>query len=131
MTLPIWRDKLAAELAAAQATKRAATARLSGEQIQLAVDLADRLFSYREATRNLSLIRDRLLSKARMSIEVARTAYLSGKTDFLNLIEAQRALLAIQLDEAEARTQRELSLAEISLMIVGQPPTNAPVLNPK
>ncbi len=131
MTLPIWRDKLAAELAAAQATKRAATARLSGEQIQLAVDLADRLFSYREATRNLSLIRDRLLSKARMSIEVARTAYLSGKTDFLNLIEAQRTLLAIQLSEAEARTQRELSLAEISLMIVGQPPTNAPVLNPK
>src|SRR6266550_1975743 len=40
ITLPMWRDKVAAEIAAAQAGRRAAEARLSAEQIALAVEFA-------------------------------------------------------------------------------------------
>jgi outer membrane protein TolC len=128
MTLPIWRDKIAAEIAAAQAGKRSAQARLSAEQIALAVDFADKLFTFRESARNLELLRDRLIPKARLSLAVARAGYLSGQIDFLNLIDAERALLGFQLAEVEARTQRELALAELSLLIVGLPPANAPML---
>ena len=32
--------------------------------------------------------------------------------------------------EVEARVQRELALAELSLLIIGTPPTGAPVLPP-
>ncbi len=128
MTLPIWRDKIAAEIAGAQARKRAAEARLSNEQIMLAVDFADKTFSFRESTRNLELLRDRLIPKARKSLEVARAGYLSGQIDFFNLIDAERTLLNFQLAEVEVRTQRELVLAELSLLILGQPPAGAPVL---
>ncbi len=130
MTLPIWRDKIAAELASAQNRKSAAEARFSAEQIALAVEFADKLFSFRENSRAIALIDERLLPKARMSLEVARASYLSGKTDFLNLIDAQRALLAFELTAVEARLQREMVLAEISLLILGQPPAQAPLLFP-
>lgn len=130
MTLPLWRDKIAAQLAAAQAGKRAATARLSTEQIQVAVDLAEKNYLLRETARNLTLIQDALLPKGRQSLAVARSAYLSGATDFLNLIDAQRTLLGFELAQVEAQTQRELALAELSLLIVGFAPPNAPVLAP-
>ncbi len=128
VTLPIWRDKIAAEIAEAQAGKRMAEARLSAEQIALAVDFAEKSFLLRTANRNLELLQQRLLPRARQSLEVARVAYLSGQLDFLNLIDAQRTLLAFELGEVEARTQRELTLAELSLLILGQPPAHAPLL---
>jgi hypothetical protein len=37
-------------------------------------------------------------------------------------------LLDFQLSEVEARLQRELALAELSILILGAPPLNAPVL---
>jgi len=130
VTLPIWRDKIAAQIAEAQAGKRASEARLSAEQIALAVEFAEKSFMFREATRNLELLTERLLPKARQSLEVAQSGYVSGKVDFLNLLDAERTLLGFQLSEVEARVQRELALAELSLLILGTPPANAPVLPP-
>jgi outer membrane protein TolC len=128
MTLPVWRDKLAAELAAAQAGKRAAQARLSAEQILLAVDFAEQTYLIREADRGLTLLRERLLPRARQSLEVSRAAYRSGQVDFLNVIDAERSLLDFQLDEIAAQTQREIARAELTLLVAGVPPENAPLL---
>jgi len=130
ITLPIWRDKIAAEIAAAQARKSAAQARLNAEQIQLAVEFADKSFMYREASRNLTLLTGSLLTKARQSLDVARAGYSTGKTDFINLLDAERSLLEFQLAEVDARTRRELALAELSLLIVGIQPPEAPILSP-
>jgi outer membrane protein TolC len=128
MTLPIWRDKLAAELAAAQAGKRAAEARLSAEQIALAVDFAEQTYLIREADRELTLLRERLLPRARQSLEVSRAAYRSGQVDFLNVIDAERSLLNFQLDEIAAQIQREIARAQLTLLVAGVPPENAPLL---
>ena len=70
------------------------------------------------------------LPKARQSLEVAQSGYVSGKVDFLNLLDAERTLLGFQLSEVEASVQRELALAELSLLILGTPPAGAPVLSP-
>ena len=47
--------------------------------------------------------------------------------DFTDLLDAERSLLEFQLTEVEARTRRELALAEVSLLIVGVPPSGAPI----
>jgi outer membrane protein TolC len=130
ITLPIWRDKIAAQIAGAQAGKRAAEARLSSEQITLAVEFAEKTYMFRESSRTLELLTQRLLPKARQSLEVAQSGYVSGKVDFLNLLDAERMLLGFQLSEVEARVQRELALTELSLLILGTPPAGAPVLPP-
>jgi len=124
LSLPIWRDKIAAQIAEAQANKRSAEARLSDEQIALAVDFAERSYLYREATRNLSLLNEKLLPKARRSLEVARSGYLAGQIDFFNLTDTERTLLGFKLDKVEATTQREVVLAELSLIIQGMSPAS-------
>ena len=60
---------------------------------------------------------------------MARAGYLAGQIDFFNLIDAEQTLLRFAVAEVEARTQRELALAELSLVILGVPPTNAPILS--
>ena len=129
VTLPIWWDKIAAQIAGAQASRRAALARLSAEQIILAVDFAERAYMVRESERTLSLLRERLLPKADESLQVARAGYAANRVDFIDLIDAERTLLEFQLAEVEAGTQRELALAELSLLILAEPPPGAPSLN--
>ena len=131
ITLPVWRDKIAAQIAGAQAGKSATEARLSAEEIELAVEFAEKSFLLREAGRSLDLLTDRLLPKARQSVEVAQSGYVSAKVDFLNLLDAQRTLRDLQLSEVDARLQRELALAELSLVVLGKPPANAPLLTKK
>ncbi|NUQ53272.1 MAG: TolC family protein [Phycisphaerales bacterium] len=128
ITLPIWRDKIAAEIAAAQFEKRSSEARLSAEQIGLAADLASMLYMYRESTRNSDLYATTLLPKARQSLDAARSGYAAGRSSFLDVIDAERQLLVFDLSLVEARTQRELSLASLSLLIAGTAPEGAPIL---
>ena len=122
ISLPVWRDKIAAQIAEAQAVKQVAQARLSEEQIALAVSVAEKSFTFREVSRNLALLNQQLLPKARKSLEVARNGYLSGQIDFFNLTDSERTLLSIELDAVEAATQRELVLAELTLIVQGMPP---------
>lgn len=128
MTLPIWRDKIAAQIAEAQTRKKAADARLTTEQIMLTVDFAMKSYDYREATRMLALLQNQLIPKARQSLEIARSGYRSGQIELSDLIDAERALLEFQLSEVEAHTRGQIALAELSLLIAGVPPLGAPVL---
>jgi len=130
MTLPVWRDKIAAQIAAAQANQRAAQARLSAGQIAMTVDFAAKTYDYREITRNLALLQEKLIPKARQSLEIARAGYLAGQIDFFNLMDAERTLLGFELQEVEARTRREIILADLSLSIAGIAPEGAPILPP-
>ncbi|HPA21140.1 MAG TPA: TolC family protein [Verrucomicrobiae bacterium] len=128
LTLPIWRDKIAAQIADAQATKGAAEARLSAEEIRLAAELAEKSFMVRQAGRNLTLARDVVGPKTRESLEVARSSYLASKTEFFNLIDTWRTVLNVEIEALEAQTERELALADLSLLVAGLPPRDAPVL---
>ena len=131
MSLPIWRDKIAAQIARAAAGRDAAAARLSAEQLRLTVDFALKSFEYRELTRTLALLEEKLVPKARQSLEIARAGYLAGQIDFFNLIDAERTLLSFRLQAVEAHTRREIALAELSLLIAGLAPAGAPVLGPE
>ncbi|MHB1082828.1 MAG: TolC family protein [Prosthecobacter sp.] len=130
MTLPIWRDKIAAEIEGARDLQGASQARLSNERLTLTVEVAMKSYMYRESTRLVALLQNILLPKAKQSLEVARSGYSTGGTDFINLIDAQRTLLEFRLAEVEARIKRELALADLSLQIMGVPPSGAPVLDP-
>jgi outer membrane protein TolC len=127
-TLPLWRDKIAAEIAGAQAGRRSAEARLTSEQIALAVDFAEKSYDYREISRNLSTLQEQLIPKAQKSLEIGRSGYLSGQIDFFNLMDSERTLLEFRLSEVQARTERELVVAELSLLVAGVPPASAPLL---
>jgi outer membrane protein TolC len=122
VSLPVWQDKLQAETASAQAGQQAAAARLAGAQINLMMTFAEKSYDYRQVTHNLTVLEQQLIPKTQRSLEIARSAYLDGKTDFFNLMDTERSLLNEESDLIAARLQRELVLAEISLLIAGVPP---------
>jgi cobalt-zinc-cadmium efflux system outer membrane protein len=127
VSLPVWRDKIAAQIAEAQAAKKAAEARLSSEQISIAVEFAEKSVAFREASRNLEVLQNQLVPKQQESLEVARSGYLAGQIDFFNLTDAEQTLLRFALAEVDAREQRELALTELSLLTLGVRPGNAPM----
>jgi len=129
MSLPIWRDKIAAEIARAKANELSAKSKLKSAQIDLAVNFAEQLFAYRETSHNLALIENDLIPKAKQTIETVRAGYRTGMADFSALTDAERILLDLQLNAAETQTDREIALADLSLMVAGVPPVNAPLLS--
>ena len=128
-TLPVWRDKIAAEIAGAHSGVSAAKARLSSEELDLVVRFAETAYAWREASRNVELYDNQLIPKARASVDAARGGYVSGMSGFMDVLDAERTLLEYHMSEAEAAGQREMTLAEMSLVILGRWPENVqPVL---
>jgi outer membrane protein TolC len=119
VTLPIYRDKIAALVASALASRHITDARLSGATLDLVVQLADAHFRFRDANRRLELVRDKLLPKATASLDAARAAYPTGMTDMTGLLDAERTLLGFRVDEITMRMERASALAEIELVILG------------
>jgi len=133
ITLPIWRDKIAAEIAAGQGRLSAAKARLSAEELDLAVRFAETAYAWREADRAVNLYSQRLLPKAREALDASRAGYAAGVVNlgFLDLQDAARTLLEYHLNQAEAVGQREMVLAEMSLIILGRWPQDVAALLPE
>jgi outer membrane protein TolC len=129
MSLPIWRDKLAAEAAGAEAEKLAAQSRLKAAQIDLAVNFAGKSFAYRQTGRNLTLIEDELIPRTRQSVQTIRAGYRTGAMSFSALTDAEQMLLDLQLEAAQTRTDHEIALADLSIMVAGLAPANAPLLS--
>ncbi|NLF22799.1 MAG: TolC family protein [Lentisphaerae bacterium] len=127
LTLPIWRDKTAAGIAGAQAETRAAAARLSQAEIELAAELAGLLYQYRTSARAMDLLEARLLPKGRQALEAARAGYANAQSGFADVIAGYRQLLDFERTFLEARTSRELTLASLSLLIAGTPPPGSPL----
>ena len=126
MTLPIWRDKIAAEIASGSTALQAAQARLSAEGLDLAVRFAETAYAWREANRSADLHGNRLLPKAKAALEAARAGYVTGTSTFADLLDAERELLEHHVAHAEALGQREMVLAEMSLVILGRWPEGVP-----
>jgi outer membrane protein, heavy metal efflux system len=131
ITLPIWRDKIAAEVAASQGGLSAAQARLSAEELDLAVRFAETAYAWRESNRAASLYGERLLPKAIDALAAARAGYAAGASSFVDLQDAERMLLEFHLNHAEAIGQREMVLAEMSLIILGRWPENVTAVLPE
>ncbi|HTV40737.1 MAG TPA: TolC family protein [Candidatus Sulfotelmatobacter sp.] len=129
MTLPIWRDKVAAEIAEAKANELAAQSRLKAAQIDLVVNFAEKSFACRETSRNLALIENELIPQADQSLEITQAGYRAGSMDFSSLTDAELILVDLQTEAAETRTDREIVFADLSLLVAGLPPANAPFLD--
>ena len=117
ISLPIWRDKLHAGVAEAQAMRamseadlRAMTRMVEG-QAAVAVNLVQ---AARE--RQLALTSD-VLPRARMAIEPAVAGYAAGRLPLVSIIEAVQALWLVQADLIAADTELGLAWARLGRAI--------------
>ena len=117
INIPLWWGKYRAGVREAEARRDGAIQSLENKENVLESDLKMSLFKFHDAQRKISLFGNTLTPLAKNSLEVAEQAYETGKADFLQLIDAQRLLLDIQLSHQRALTDREQRLAEIEMLI--------------
>lgn len=122
ITLPIWRDKIEAGVAAATAFRKALGSRLEAAKLEAVMRLAEWLFLCRDAERRTTLLAGKLLPKAQQSLDVARSGYPTGKVDLTSLLGAQNDLLRFRLAQSRARMEREVAVSQVLLELLARPP---------
>jgi outer membrane protein TolC len=105
--VPLWRGKLRAQVDEAQIEARRAEAQLEALQLDIRTRLNDLQQQRRRQQRQLTLLNDTLIPQAETALEATLNAYSTGRTDFLDLLDAERTLFQLQM-EYEATYARSL-----------------------
>ena len=113
LTLPIWRGKLRAGVAEAQAMHAMSEADLRAMTRMIEGDAAVAVGQLQAARERQSALRADVLPRARMAIEPAVAGYTAGQLPLVSVIEAVQALWLVQADLIAADT--ELGLAWVRL----------------
>ncbi len=117
INLPIWYGKYRAGEKEARMRYLAALKQRGERENSLIADLKMELYNFRDAERKIGLYRDALIPKAKQSFNVIQQAFAAGKTDFLDVIDAERTLLEFQLSFERAHTNRAQRLAKLEMLI--------------
>ena len=117
ISLPIWRGKLRAGVAEAQAMRAMSEADLQAMTRMIEGDAAVAV-SQLQASRDRQLaLRDDVLPRARIVIEPAVAGYASGQLPLVSVIEAVQALWLVQSDLIAADTELGLAWARLGRAI--------------
>jgi outer membrane protein TolC len=114
--LPLAREKYDAGIREA-ITRRYATAREKLEaEHRLLAQLEASLYAYRTAERQITLYGVTLIPKARQALDATLSAYQTGSAPFLDILEAQRELLELELMHVRALAARARELAQLDAL---------------
>jgi cobalt-zinc-cadmium efflux system outer membrane protein len=113
VSLPIWRGKLRAGVAEAQAMRAMSEAELHAMTNMIEGDAAVAVHQVRAARDRQVAIRTDVLPRARMAIEPAVAGYTSGQLPLVSVIEAVQALWMVQADLIAADAELGLAWARL------------------
>ena len=113
LSLPIWRDKLHAGVAEAQAMRAMSEADLRAMTRMIEGDAAVAINQLQATRDRQAALTTDVLPRARMAIEPAVAAYTSGQLPLVSVIEAVQALWLVQADLIAADTDLGLAWARL------------------
>lgn len=114
LTVPVLRyQAINAAVAQAQANLRASEAMRRQSNNDLAAQVVADLAAVRDADRQLELFTHTVLPRAKQVVTVARSSYEAAQSSLLDLLDAQRSLIAIERLVANLRSSREKRLADL------------------
>jgi outer membrane protein TolC len=117
VSLPIWRNKLRAGVAEAQAMRAMSAADLQAMVRMIEGDAAVAVHQLQAARDRQATLTSDVLPRARMVIEPAVTGYASGQLPLVSVIEAVQALWLVQSDLIAADTELGLAWARLGRAI--------------
>jgi outer membrane protein TolC len=117
LSLPIWRGKLKAGVAEAEAMRAMSEADLRAMTRMIEGDAAAAISQLQAARERQSALTTDVLPRARMAIEPAVASYGAGQLPLVSVIEAIQALWGIQSDLISADTQLGLAWARLGRAI--------------
>ena len=113
ISLPIWRDRLRAGVAEAQAMRAMSQADLRAMTRMIEGEAAVAVNQLQAARERQSALTSDVLPRARMAIEPAVAGYASGQLPLVSVIEAVQALWLVQSDLIAADTELGLAWARL------------------
>lgn len=114
LTVPLLRHQaIDAAVAQAEANLRTTEARLRQAGNDLGAQVVMDLSIIRDADRQLDLLKHTVLPRARQVVIVSRAAYEAGQSSLLDLLEAQKSLIAIERLVARLQVTRERRLDDL------------------
>jgi outer membrane protein TolC len=117
VSLPIWRGKLKAGVAEAEAMRAMSEADLRAMTRMIEGDAAAAISQLRAARDRQAALTADVLPRARMAIEPAVASYGAGQLPLVSVIEAIQALWGVQSDLIAADTQLGLAWARLGRAI--------------
>lgn len=117
LSLPIWRGKLRAGVAEAQAMRAMSEADLRAMTRMIEGDAAGAINQLQATRDRQTLVTTNVLPRARMAIEAAVAGYTAGQLPLVSVIEAVQALWLVQGDLIAADTELGLAWARLGRAI--------------
>jgi outer membrane protein, heavy metal efflux system len=117
LSLPIWRGKLKAGVAEAEAMRAMSEADLRAMTRMIEGDAAAAISQLQAARDRQAALTTDVLPRARMAIEPAVASYGTGQLPLVSVIEAIQALWGVQSDLIAADTQLGLAWARLARAI--------------
>jgi outer membrane protein, heavy metal efflux system len=117
LSLPIWRDKLRAGVAEAQAMRAMSEADVRAMTRMIEGDAAVAIHQLQATNDRQAALTTDVLPRARMAIEPAVAGYTSGQLPLVSVIEAVQALWVVQADLIAADTELGLAWARLGRAI--------------
>jgi len=117
INLPIWRKKLRAseaEAAIKVEASRKSYKDVENETLSLVNEL---FFEVKTASEEINLYKYSLMPQAEQSLKASEIGYLTGKVDFLNLLDAERMVLLIKIGYFKTIADLGKSLAQLERVV--------------
>lgn len=113
INLPLWRERYHAAVRESEIRYKSKVKDKNARENTLAAVLKRALYNYRDSERKIELYTKTLIPKAREALTVSLLEYETGKTGFLDIIDAQRTLLELELSYERELSGRARHYAEI------------------
>jgi outer membrane protein TolC len=115
--VPLQRGRLNAQLEEARLHQNRVDASIESTAAEFRTNIADIVSRLREDERQLTLYRDALIPQAETTLEATLSAYTTGRTDFLNLLDAERVLFTVRVgyEDVFVRYMKTMSMLERQL----------------
>lgn len=117
INLPIWFNKLNAQLKGKKTMLEAAKKDYEGEKNSVGYEVDNLYFKINTYKEIAGLYKTALVPQAEQAFEAARIGYETGKVDFLNWLDSERMLLQMRLAYYKAIVDYEKSIAYLERVV--------------
>ncbi len=117
LNIPIWRSRLNARLAEARVTRNQIAARIEGLHTNFRTQITDLVSRVTNEKAQVSLYQDALIPQAQTTLQATLSAYTTGRTNYLDLLDAERMLFSLQIgyEDTFARYLKAIAALERAL----------------
>jgi outer membrane protein TolC len=117
INIPIWRKKLHSAEAEAAAKLKASQDSYENVQNETLSRVNELFFEVETVSEQVNLYKYSLLPQAEQSLKASEVGYLTGKVDFLDLLDAERMVLLIRIGYFKTIADLGKSLAQLERVV--------------